>query len=389
MTNVLNQSSLADVLALFHDPAFISFEVDQEAPTIFNAVGRTYTETWHSALLGWLFDPHSSHGLGTYPLSQLLLLLQAQDILDPHKREINLYHILAQGTVENARVRPNERELTEVSVTGVGRFDVLIDLISLPLWKDVQLLIEVKVGAPIDKVQCGRYINYVRQRRQDGVYILPVFVAPQSYLTTTPVDLFGSDAWISISFQDIYDEVIENCLAHESISSFGKFTLHEYVKTLKYHQKRGEPLAITQTDRAMVQSLFERHEPAVRALYEILAQVNDEFEPLQPGGSGARPDIKVQVDNTVFQAASISKLYAQALEYLHTNGYLDKLELPLASGPKRYLLAMEPKHQQGNLFLKPVSYQGYVMEANKSRDGGLSDLSKLFQACGLSLKTIS
>ena len=222
-----------------------------------------------------------------------------------------------------------------------------------------------------------------------------MFVAPQSYLTTRPVDLFGSDAWISISFQDIYDEVIENCLSHESISSFGKFTLHEYVKTLKYHQKRGEPLAITQTDRAMVQSLFERHEPAVRALYEILAQVNDEFEPLQPGGSGPRPDIKVQVDNqvdnttTTLQAASISKLYAQALEYLHHKGCLDKLELPLASDPKRYLLAMEPKHQQGNSFLKPVSYQGYVMEANKSRDGGLSDLSKLFQACGLSLKIIS
>ena len=389
MTNTATDASLAQILALLHDPTFITFEVEQEAPTIFNAVGRTHTETWHSALLGWLFDPQSSHGLGTYPLSRLLLLLQMQDKFDPLQREVNLHHIFAQDTMHNARVRPNERELTEVSVAAVGRFDVFIDQISLAAWQDIQILMEVKVGAPIDKHQCDRYLKYIESRKQSGFYILPVFVAPQSYLTSTSVNLFGSDAWIAISFQDIYDEVIEYCLNHQSISSFGKFTLQEYVKTLKYQQKGGKPLAISQTDSDIVQKLFEQHEPAIRALYDILSQVNDEVEPLDAGGNAAKQGFKIQVGSQEFKATSISKLYTQVLKYLHDNGHLAQLELPIASGSKRYLLATQPKHQQGNPFVRPAAYEGYVMEANKSRDGGLSDLAKLLQICGLSMKTIA
>ena len=301
MTTSGTIGSLADILTLLNDPTFLLFEADQEAPTIFNAVGRTHTETWHSALLGWLLDPRSSHGLGTYPLTRLLLLLQTQDELDTRQREVNLHHILVQGNLENARVRPNERDLTEVSVATVGRFDVLIDSIVYQNWTDVQVLIEVKVKAAIDQTQCNKYIEYSRQRRKDNVYLLPVFVAPSIRLSKTPIELFGNDAWIPVSFQEIYDDVIEPSLAHNDISVFGRFTLQEYVKTLKYRLNGGEPLALTQTDREMVQTLFERHEPALRALYEILSQSIDDFEPVQVGGTAAKVMIKILVDGkTIF-----------------------------------------------------------------------------------------
>jgi hypothetical protein len=388
MSNGKPDTSLHDILALIHDPTFVAFEIDQEAPTIFNAVGRTYTETWHSALLGWLFDPKSSHGLGLYPLNRLLMLLQIEDTLDVTARSVDINQLLTQGELSQARVRPNERDLTEVSVTGVGRFDILTDQIELLPWKDIQILIEVKVNAPIDKNQCQRYISYIEIKKKENVLIIPVFVAQENYLIGSSKDLFGDDSWIRSSFRDIYDDIIEPCLNHRKISDFGKYTLGEYVKTLKHRQKGGEPLAITQKDREMVNALMDRHGPAIQSLYEILSQSSDDFEPLTSGGNTAKEAIKIKVGNKRFSEPSISKIYYQVLKFLDEKGSLDTLELPIASGAKRYLLAREPFHQQGNSFLKPVEYKGYYMEANKSRIGGLSDLSKLLNICGLSLEVI-
>ncbi len=268
MNNIV-PDRISAILTLVHDPLFVEFELEQEAPTVFNAVGRTHTETWHSALLGWLLDPNSSHSLGLFPLTRLLLFLSIQDTLPTATRGIDLKELLVTGDFSSARVRPNERELTEVTV-GDMRFDVLIDGIKAELWDEVQLLIEVKVKAKINSEQNQKYINYIEEQKKKRILILPVFVAPTGKLKGTNV--LGSETWLRVTYQDTNDEIIEPCLQHPTISQFGKFTLSEYVKTLKYRQQGGEPLSVTQKERDMANSLLEKHEPAIRALYEILSQ---------------------------------------------------------------------------------------------------------------------
>jgi len=82
-------------------------------------------------------------------------------------------------------------------------------------------------------------------------------------------------------------------------------------------------------------------------------------------------------------------LYRKVLAFLYEGHHLDKLELPIESGTRRYLLATEPKHQRGNDFITAVEYKGYFMEANKSRSQGLRDLEQLAKLCGLSCQVIS
>ena len=67
------------ILELIFDEKFRQFENYQESPSIFNAAGRTYTETWHSAFLGWFFDPNGSHMLGTFALERLILLILSEN----------------------------------------------------------------------------------------------------------------------------------------------------------------------------------------------------------------------------------------------------------------------------------------------------------------------
>lgn len=387
MDDTFSPDRLQKIFTLLHDPRFLKFEAEQEAPTIFNAVGRTHTETWHSALLAWLLDPQGSHGLGLYPLQRLLLLLSRSDSPVIVERKLRPAELLAMGDLTEANVRPNERELTEVSVDKVGKFDVYIMHMSLPPWQEVRLLIEVKVDAPIAQAQCRKYMQYIRDHEAKNIHIMPVFVAPESHFVGSPEKLFGDPEWMPVGFQALYDEIIEPCLSHFSITQFGTYTLTEYVKTLKYRRK-GNPLIVAQSDRDLISNLLAQHRPAIDALFEILSQQSSEYDEGALQSQSGKNNIKIKIGEWHTEQSSIAKLYRAVLEHLYDLGKLQTLELPIPSGTKRYMIAKEPVHPFGNEFLNPAGYNGYYMEANKSRGTGLSDLAKVVRMCGLSMEEV-
>jgi hypothetical protein len=65
-------SIVFDLAKLASDATFQRFSTLQGQPNIFRAIGRTHTETWHSAFLAWLLDPEGSHQLQTFPLKRFL-----------------------------------------------------------------------------------------------------------------------------------------------------------------------------------------------------------------------------------------------------------------------------------------------------------------------------
>jgi PD-(D/E)XK nuclease superfamily protein len=193
---------LSLVLGLLHDPKFLQFESELEEPNVFHVVGRTFTETWHSTLLGWLFHPQSSHGLGDYPLKRLILLSSNESELSAHEWGIDLDRLLVQGDFLQATAKPNEQEPKEISVENVGRFGVFIEKILLSPWKEIRVLVETKIKDAIKIEQCNRYISYIEKNKQEGIFTIPVFIAPQIdlWMELTPknflVTVLGS-AWIT------------------------------------------------------------------------------------------------------------------------------------------------------------------------------------------------
>ena len=98
--------------------------------------------------------------------------------------------------------------------------------------------------------------------------------------------------------------------------------------------------------------------------------------------------IKIKIKGQTFDEPTLPKLYVQVLKFLYEGNYLSRLEIPMATGSRRYLLAREPRHPRGNKFIAPVEYNGYYMESNKPRDGGIRDLAKLLTACRLTMQII-
>jgi uncharacterized protein with ParB-like and HNH nuclease domain len=106
-------------------------------------------------------------------------------------------------------------------------------------------------------------------------------------------------------------------------------------------------------------------------------------------GKKKRERIRLRIRDTYFEARSIPDLYREVLKYLHTQGHLDKLRLPIASGAKRYILAREPKHQGGNPFLVDVEFGGYHMEAHNNRRQALAVLTTLLGTCDLEVEELN
>lgn len=93
-----------------------------------------------------------------------------------------------------------------------------------------------------------------------------------------------------------------------------------------------------------------------------------------------RTAIRFVAGDETFTAKNIPDLYRQILKFLVECGDMNNIELPFATGPKRYLIAREPIHPSGQKFMTPVEYEGYFMEAHNNRTAAISNLEKLKNA---------
>jgi serine/threonine protein kinase len=119
-----------------------------------------------------------------------------------------------------------------------------------------------------------------------------------------------------------------------------------------------------------------------------------EARPIPPGGAKSNTrigprTISIRVGTETFRSDSVPDLYKQVLVHLVDGGHVERLSLPIATGPKRYLLAKDDRHQAGNKFFAPVGYKGYWMEAHTSRKTALAQLEKLMNLCRLPFEKLS
>ncbi|MFZ2878169.1 MAG: PD-(D/E)XK nuclease family protein [Phototrophicaceae bacterium] len=392
------------IMHLINDPLFADFEDMQAETSFFNVVGRTHTETWHSATLGWLLNPSSNHGLGDFPLRRFILTMMNKE--DPKSnREVSLSDITIDGDLSAARARPNESDLQEVTISSIasrhdkkGKIDVFVDGI-VHLGDSVKILIEMKVNSKIDQDQCAKYVAYILEREQETKnrevreILYPVFVSPDWNLGDNRFQLFGSNQWIVIDFQTLYDDLIAPCMQSGRLSEFGRVFLDEYTKTLKYpNAKKGNRrMATTDREVELAHKIYAKHGNAIDALIELLRLDVDLGEPstTEKRPQRKKPIIRITIDGETIEATSIPELYTLTLEFLKAGGYLQDLQLPVSTGYGRHLIAAEPTHPRGNAFLKPVEVDGVYMEAHKSREGGINDLFKFLETLGLEATNVS
>lgn len=143
--------TIEDLLAFENDEALKQIEEAQRSFNIFEVIGATHRELWHSDFLAFLLDPSGSHGLG----DEFALRLLNQAVPE----------LAGKESWSSATVRREYRYI-----------DILIE--------DEQdatcLIIENKIWSPEGQGQLAKYLD-IMQKERPGWDVCAIFLTPGGY----------------------------------------------------------------------------------------------------------------------------------------------------------------------------------------------------------------
>lgn len=373
------------LLQLISEPGFVRLEHILGEPNIFQIVGRTHYERWHSCFWGWLFDPNGSHLTFSYPVSRLMLLLQEGDISILNKGyDEKLFARLTSAQFEDVRISPNEYDSTETSVNGVGRFDIFLSANTKDVFgssRRLNILFEIKIDSPVNLEQAKRYSDWLYTKHPDDINLLVYFLPDAN---DQDVLMLGELNWLCVSYQTLHDKLLLPLLEHPSLNGFTAPFLVQYIKNLKFRH-RGVKMAITEEERKIALALYEKYSDVFDTIYEsLLAEKAIDYSIAEVTGGRGRDSgrIGVYIGGKLLIGDTVKTLFEKVLRHFVDNELMSKLPLPWGLGQKRYILtnALSAQHPNGRDFFIPVKYKGYTMESHYSRERSLKVLADLCNA---------
>lgn len=249
--------NLSQIEALITDSRFQELKYRQERSNVFNIVGQTHTEHWHSSFLSWLFDPHSSLGLGHFPLARLL----NQYLIKKTETSITLKELFAYNLNDVRFVTEKTCLISDKkrSIDVYGESDEVI------------IVIENKVAARenyngTEVGQTKDYYDYVEQNKTEKQKVFYFFI------TAVPSQKAYDEHYVQITYQELYDNIIAKCICHPQLHEESKYLLEQYASNLR-EPVHGSPMALVNIDVCK-----EIYEDYTAELDEIFTKVNSSIE---------------------------------------------------------------------------------------------------------------
>lgn len=211
---------------LVTDEFFLELKNEQNQKSIFDIVGQTHTEHWHSAFICWLLSPDANHNLGTFALNRLL----------------SLYADKLEKTSNSDYEKLTLAEILEMDFDGFtfkteqgifGKAQGSIDI--LGKGQKYTIVIENKVDAK------ERYISIDNKVVGQTCLYYDYFSTHEMYKDKKKIYIFltandvapDSSHFMKITYQEFYDHVISKCLINPGISIDAKYLIEQYVCNLR------------------------------------------------------------------------------------------------------------------------------------------------------------
>lgn len=403
------------IARMISDPAFLKLHHANEQPNIFRVLGRTFTETWHSAFLGWLLDPQGSHGLNDFPLRRFLLAVADRAVKPDNLPEAFLTpeELAKEASLtrdfNDATVLPNERNRQE-KVIGPDK-DMRIDVwieddeddggtneVDAP--RRLVVIVEQKVKASLSPDQPHKYPDFIelQHSRLTSTKGVCVYLAPGAGRASglSSHQIANDNRWYCMDYQDLYDYVLHPCLDRGRLRTDGAVLVDQYIRNLRSDTKYGR-LAMIREDRELAKRIVNKYRDTLLTLAHILSEEDD------PSLENALPSPKTSaygkglmsisiVGQPPVEGESVPELLRAALQRLDIQGKLGDIEMPYGVARKTCLLNTTPQHPGGDAFRgSPVEYKttSRVIFGNVwyGRDRALQLISGLLRDSGYMLSS--
>lgn len=390
---------------LVADPAFVRFDRLSEQPNFFAILGRTFTERWHSAFLGWFLDPDGSHGLGDFPLRRLLVTLSdgTMTVQPDHPGPAFLTPSeLAREAVlrdfSGATVLPNEHNQSEKTLDALASEDACLpNQIKkdkhIDVWLEhshidpdpdqlhglchrLSIIIEMKIKAAMSVTQPSKYPDFIVAEHTKDTHHrgICIFLSPHPKGTSniTPKTIAGDKRWYCIDYQSLYDGIIQPCLERGRLRTDGQLLVDHYVRNLRASTKHGV-LAMTKQDKDLALQVVKNHKETLLALAQILSDTEDEpalVDALNQTGPrkqyGSGPMTVLLSNNIEITGATVRDLFNALLSMLDKDGILKTMPMPYGEMTKKCLLNTTPIHPDGTDFRAFTEYSMQTSESSRT-----------------------
>ena len=381
------------LVRLISEPDFARFENALNEPNIFKIVGRTHYERWHSCFWGWLLDPNGTHLLKHYVLVRLLILLSDERALQPtHSVAHVIFDLLPTIDFTEIQVAPNEFASSEISVDGLGQFDVFLTAKYSERFGStgkLNVVFELKVEGLPSPEQSKKYADWLERTHPDDTNLL-VYFTP--FLRATAKETVGDHRWYCLNYQLLNDKLLTPLLEHPNLNEKVRPFLIQYIKNLKTRHK-GIKMAITEEEKRMAIALYDKYSDVFDSIYDALLStgtIEYSTSELTHPKTRASGRIAVKIGGKVFSDTMVRTLFRQILAFLVDKKYISRLPLPWGSTNKRFILSNAPEaiHPNGRPFFAPERYNGYTIETHYSRERAMQILSDLCKKLDLKFEEI-
>lgn len=276
---IVNMNGLIkNIFEIKRSKAYIEYN-NYHNGNLFGIVETSRLEQMHSGFLKWLFDSSSSHGLGTFPIAQLIKTCGYVKNR-PENNNARLDSSLVLRCFDNQYIKTIESIEREKSCgSNRGYIDLLIKI----RLEDgiLPIVIENKVNSKEHDNQTERYFTVCEEWFKDRIH----FKEP-IYLFLTPV--YNSmpprqKEFLSITYQDLVDNVIEPSL-WKSKNSISCNNINVYLQCLSFQSdnEKGESImAISTEEKKILHDFVTQNKNLLCSVLNELIEEDDDSEKIR------------------------------------------------------------------------------------------------------------
>lgn len=290
-----------DIMKMYSSPIYQELNEHYSRDNIFSVIRKSRSENVHSDFLAWLFDSHSKHGLGLYPVEMLLRLF---DFAKTKKfnSEAYLPQIYENIIYGNEYKIIDIRVSREKAVKREGRDDRPVDIcLKIGLKKFDQqsflvVVIENKVKSSEHDEQTIDYYQRMQDKYKDtdNVDVVYAYLTPKSShdLENMSEQDCQCKKFIQINYQYLLDYVIQPCY-ERAISTDAKFFIENYINCLgdtsffdddeddnKVRENKGGVtiMAVSREENTLLRKFWDENQKLIKASINSVLNDDDNYE---------------------------------------------------------------------------------------------------------------
>jgi hypothetical protein len=285
-------------------------------------LGVSRKELSHSNFIAWLLNDQESHNLSSYPIKKFLEILVISSKGSQTQKHKEFFDSIITGDLFINSLNVS----TEMSIKGVGRIDIYIELdVSFSEKRQkLRIIVENKVTSKEHSDQTKKYYAYFEGLEDNAWNNLYVFLTPLSGIELSELSEpeCSCKEYIQTNYQNLVDYLLEPIL-NKSVSRKTENIIKEYLQALSQptqnnedeEHRQGLIMAIGNEERELLTKFWDKNQKLILSALYAISSDPDQDKDIRDNISSALKSISInEKDRSLISISYNGELQADKIK---------------------------------------------------------------------------